>query len=89
MTNAHKLWGTAAVAVTLLSCLLVAPAVSAQGFSCTPRKTCKQMRSCSEAVFHLRECGDRKRDGDGDGIPCEDLCGKTLSQMNRRLEAGL
>lgn len=61
----------------------------AQDFSCSTHKTCKQMRSCSEAVFHLRQCGDRKRDGDGDGIPCENLCGKTLSQMNRRLQAGL
>jgi hypothetical protein len=29
------------------------------------------------------------RDGDNDGIPCENLCGKTLKQMNDRLEAGL
>jgi len=62
---------------------------NAQNYSCGVPKTCKQMRSCGEAVFHLRQCGDRKRDGDGDGIPCESLCGKTLAQMNRRLEAGL
>jgi len=65
------------------------PGAVAQDLSCGTRKTCKQMRSCTEAVFHLRQCGDRKRDGDGDGIPCENLCGDTLAQMNRRLDAGL
>ena len=47
----------------------------AQGFSCSPRKTCGQMRSCEEACFHLTVCGDTARDGDRDGIPCETLCG--------------
>jgi len=75
--------------VLAASLLLVSTGVSAaQEFSCTPRKTCKQMRSCSEAVYRLRQCGDRERDGDNDGIPCESLCGKTHAEMNRRLEAG-
>lgn len=70
--------------------LLVAASVSvAQDFSCTPRKTCKQMRSCREAVYRLRQCGDRERDGDNDGIPCESICGKTHAEMNRRLDTGL
>lgn len=60
----------------------------AQEFLCTPRKTCKQMRSCSEAVYRLRQCGDRERDGDNDGIPCESICGKTQAEMKRRLDAG-
>lgn len=75
----------AAVALALAG----ASGTFAQEYSCSPRKTCKQIRSCSEAVFRLRQCGDSRRDGDGDGIPCEDLCGKTVSQMNRRLQAGL
>jgi len=79
----------AAATVALAACLTMTSDVDAQAFSCSPRKTCKQMRSCSEAVYFLRQCGDTRRDGDGDGIPCESLCGKTLSQMNRRLAAGL
>lgn len=75
--------------VLAASLLLVTATFSAaQEFSCTPRKTCKQMRSCSEAVYRLRQCGDRQRDGDNDGIPCESICGKTHAEMNRRLDAG-
>lgn len=43
-------------------------------FSCSIEKTCPQMRSCEEAYYHLNVCGFKKRDGDNDGIPCEDIC---------------
>jgi len=33
------------------------------------------MRSCAEARFHLQRCGLTRLDGDGDGTPCEVLCG--------------
>jgi hypothetical protein len=82
----------AAFFAALLAAAVSLAAVSgsvAQSFSCTPHKSCKQIRSCTEAVYRLRQCGDRARDGDNDGIPCENLCGKTLKQMNDRLEAGL
>lgn len=61
----------------------------AQNFSCAGRKTCGQMRSCTEAYFRLKQCGDLRRDGDGDGIPCESICGKTHERMRRLLDAGL
>lgn len=61
----------------------------AQNYACSPKKTCGQMRSCSEAVYHLYQCGDRKRDGDSDGIPCEKLCGKTQKRMRALIEKGL
>ncbi|MCB1386156.1 MAG: excalibur calcium-binding domain-containing protein [Nitratireductor sp.] len=60
---------------------------SAQEFSCFPSKTCGRMRNCAEAYFHLTQCGDTARDGDGDGIPCEKLCGKSLETMAARLAA--
>lgn len=44
-----------------------------QSFSCT-KHTCKQMRSCAEARYHLEHCGIHSLDGDGDGVPCESLC---------------
>ncbi|WP_316016137.1 excalibur calcium-binding domain-containing protein [Roseobacter sp. HKCCA0434] len=47
----------------------------AQSYSCSPSKTCGQMRCCEEACFHLVVCGDTARDRDRDGIPCETLCG--------------
>lgn len=56
------------------------------------------MRSCTEAVFHYRECGHGERDGierDGsalkglrDNIPCENICGHTYEEMDRRLREG-
>jgi endonuclease YncB( thermonuclease family) len=45
-------------------------------FACGARKTCGEMRSCAEARFHHAECSLARLDGDGDGVPCEALCGK-------------
>lgn len=38
------------------------------------KRSCKEMSSCSEAMYYLRELGLRSLDRDGDGIPCENLC---------------
>lgn len=43
-------------------------------FKCQGKKTCKQMTSCKEAIFYLKECGVKRLDRDKDGIPCEALC---------------
>lgn len=41
---------------------------------CTGKKTCGEMFSCDEAIFHYQNCpGVEMSDEDGDGIPCEDL----------------
>ncbi|WP_394708715.1 excalibur calcium-binding domain-containing protein [uncultured Cohaesibacter sp.] len=56
--------------------------------SCTPKKTCSQMKSCKEATYFLKVCGHKARDRDRDGIPCEKLCGKTMKQYKERLAAG-
>ncbi|WP_207451269.1 excalibur calcium-binding domain-containing protein [Roseomonas marmotae] len=32
------------------------------------------MRSCAKTRFYLQQCGLRRLDGDGDGVPCERLC---------------
>lgn len=39
-------------------------------------KYCKEMVSCDEAYYKLKMCGMDKLDRDGDGIPCENVCGK-------------
>jgi hypothetical protein len=44
------------------------------GFSCGSKRYCRQMSSCAEAQFYLRQCGLTRLDGDGDGVPCETLC---------------
>lgn len=42
---------------------------------CGGKRYCYQMNSCTEAKFYLRQCGLRRLDRDGDGVPCESLCG--------------
>lgn len=41
---------------------------------CGSKRNCGQMTSCADACAHLRQCGLRGLDGDGDGVPCERLC---------------
>ena len=43
--------------------------------SCGSKRYCKEMASCDEAKLYLTQCGLSRLDGDGDGIPCETLCG--------------
>ena len=44
-------------------------------FRCGAKTYCREMASCEEARFFLRQCGLARLDGDGDGVPCERLCG--------------
>ncbi len=44
------------------------------GYSCSARKACSQMTSCTEARFQLEQCGNTRLDGNEDGVPCESLC---------------
>lgn len=41
---------------------------------CGSKHSCREMATCSEARFHLNECGLSRLDGDGDGVPCEAIC---------------
>lgn len=43
-------------------------------YTCDCSKTCTQISTCAEAYYQLNTCGCSVRDGDGDGIPCENLC---------------
>lgn len=52
------------------------PAQSLQPITpeCGTKTRCAEMESCEEAIAYLHACGVDTIDGDGDGIPCEDLC---------------
>ena len=52
-------------------------AVAAQNFVCGSKRRCAQMRSCDEAYYYLTHCGAKSLDGNGDGVPCENLCAIT------------
>jgi len=42
---------------------------------CGTKTKCGQMNSCAEAMCFLKKCGVTRLDGDGDGTPCEAICG--------------
>ena len=72
---------------------LLRPAVERYGSTpSTPlpvaaRRTCKSVYSCREAV--LLWCGGyRRADGDGDGIPCENVCSSRREVDEIRAEIG-
>lgn len=44
-------------------------------YDCNTGKLCKDVQSCEEAEFYLNVCGESLFDEDGDGVPCEELCG--------------
>lgn len=52
-----------------------AKAARAAGLACDGKRYCKDMDSCDEARHYLTRCGVRSLDRDGDGVPCESLCG--------------
>lgn len=49
-------------------------AANPAGWACGAKTTCGQMSSCEEAKFYLTQCGVKRLDGDGDGVPCASLC---------------
>lgn len=49
--------------------------ISNEKYACEMKKTsCSEMDSCNEAMFYLKTCGVSRLDGNGDGIPCENIC---------------
>lgn len=51
------------------------PTQSASGLSCSPRRTCSQIGSCSAAQWYRLNCSWGGRlDRDNDGLACETLC---------------
>jgi endonuclease YncB( thermonuclease family) len=51
------------------------PAPDGAPWRCGTRHRCGEMSGCAEARYHLEVCGLDGLDGDGDGVPCEALCG--------------
>lgn len=51
------------------------PSETSFGFTCGGKKYCSEMSSCEEAKHYLGRCGVKMLDGNGDGMPCEKLCG--------------
>ncbi len=54
----------------------VAKAVSStqMNAACGKKHLCRQMKTCEEAKIYFLQCGVQTLDGNGDGVPCENLC---------------
>lgn len=48
---------------------------SGSSLQCGSKRVCGEMNSCAEANYYLNQCGLSRLDGDGDGVPCESICG--------------
>jgi Excalibur calcium-binding domain len=75
-----EIWYRLAFAVLII----LGVGTGVRAFDCS-HKYCRLLRNCAEAHYKLTVCHQLKRDGDGDGIPCETLCGKTLPEYHKRL----
>ena len=42
---------------------------------CGRKRYCSQMVSCAEAQHYFTQCANKRLDRDGNGVPCENLCG--------------
>ena len=51
------------------------PVAGLRDSACGTKRLCREMSSCEEARFYLTQCGVTSLDGNGDGEPCEVLCG--------------
>ena len=48
--------------------------IAPTNFQCDSKRYCREMTSCKEAIFYLRQCGLSRLDGDNDGVPCSSIC---------------
>jgi endonuclease YncB( thermonuclease family) len=62
------------------------PAPAQANPACGSKRYCSQMVSCEEATFYLTQCGAKKLDKNGDGVPCENLCDP--KSRRHKLQAG-
>lgn len=60
----------------MILCIAAFFVAGADKFDCS-KKYCKEMKSCAEAYHYLKVCGREDFDRDGDGVPCENVCGKS------------
>jgi len=70
-----------------LVCIGGLSAAMAQAPPGCQKRYCTQISTCAEAHYRYSVCGDRSLDRDDDGIPCEDMCGKSHSVMRARIAA--
>ncbi len=61
----------------------------ASAMQCSGRTPCKEVKNCKQALFELVVCGYQKSDADHDGVPCESVCGRTLTPVLKAMKKKL
>lgn len=67
----------------LIASLCISTVTNATEYDCD-KKYCKAMVSCDEAYYKLKICDDNSLDRDGDGVPCESVCGKGGKKQSKK-----
>lgn len=67
----------------LIASLCISTVTNATEYDCD-KKYCKEMVSCDEAYYQLQVCGFTGLDRDGDGVPCESVCGKGGKKQSKK-----
>lgn len=62
--------------ILILTALFLAFTAQAKPSCDDGKRVCKDMDNCADARYHLEQCGMSRLDRDGDGVPCESICGK-------------
>jgi hypothetical protein len=68
------------------TCTVTTAPISKAEFCATP-KDCPSITTCGEAYFRYTTCGEVLRDGQRNGIPCENRCGKTPLAMAEKIRS--
>lgn len=71
----------------LAATLLITAVPPAGAQDCGRSRTCQDFRTCAEALADFRLCRRTDLDRDGDGIPCETLCGGDAAAFRLRQAA--
>lgn len=58
------------------------PADGKREEGCGKKRLCSQMQSCDEAYYYLWQCGLKTLDGNGDGVPCDELCAEERHRLH-------
>jgi len=73
------------------TCTVTTRPMTKQEFCSMGEKTCPRIATCGEAYYRYTTCGEIERDGgvagERNGIPCENVCGKTPLAMAEKIRS--
>jgi hypothetical protein len=68
------------------TCTVTMRAMTKEEFCATPQE-CPWIATCGEAYYRFTTCGEIIRDGNRNGVPCENRCGHTPLDMAAKIRS--